>query len=760
MSPRKKALGNISEYLSNTWRRDLAGDSLWTFNLPERPGFAECDVYYVTRTFSGRPGQLTGPVRSEKSRSNRTGERLRVGPLPFLFKFQFFEKDKEIKFKVKEHQWHPTHTETLFTARGLCLSEQKFITSDDQAISWVRLENTGRRPRSLKTIVTTPLALTPRTAILWENRNKNFVKWKATFNLKFRNTLNAVVDRYLLVQAPRFRAREDAFPPWPGRQGTRLERSIRLRPGRSTRLMVVFGINEDERHLHAKVRTTLRRRNPLGAHISTQNQWFRDNIPSFSGDDPYLEKLYYYRWFVARRNMLDPAVGNIKYPAIYEGKAAFEGVVSFSLPHQIIETRWLKSPLYGFSQIRNVIAGQITEGRNIGRWCDDYLNWIPWSAWLLYQVHPDKQFLREIYQPMLAYVQHEMSPYYDEDGDLLPTVRGSWRTGMEYQPSFFYFTQPRWDHTLSSPWGKEQVTALERVDEASYLHLNVLAISRMARALGEKAEAVRYERLARKIKDAVIKYMWDEKSKFFYDIHPLNHKKALAAKCIVGFYPFFALIADEGHLSIFEHLANEKEFWTPWPAPTVSRDCPAYSPTPHWKVGPHASREKPHLYRCSWNGPVWPLANSLLAESLARAAKISKNHKLTNLFSQFIRKFTLLHFKDRDINSPWLVEHYNPETGEPLSPYHDYFHSWFNDLIIRHIVGFTPRDDEKIELHPVDIGLNEFMIEGINYRGKNIDIRWQRPRKKGRLRNEGYFLFVNGKKVFRAYGLERALIDL
>jgi hypothetical protein len=227
----------------------------------------------------------------------------------------------------------------------------------------------------------------------------------------------------------------------------------------------------------------------------------------------------------------------------------------------------------------------------------------------------------------------------------------------------------------------------------------------------------------------------------------------------VGFYPFFALLANEKHLGIFEHLANEKEFWTPWPAPTVSKDCPAYSPTPHWKVGPHASRQKPNLYRCSWNGPVWPLANSLLAESLARAAKMSGDAKLVRLFSQFIRKFALLHFKDQDIDSPWLVEHYNPVTGEPLSPCHDYFHSWFNDLIIRHIVGFTPRDDGKLELHPVDIGLNEFAMEGIYYRGMNIDIKWLRPGKKRRSRNEGYSLFVNGKRVFKGYALERVVFD-
>ena len=128
----KKAHKHMSEYLSETRRRDLAGDSLWTFNLPPAPGFPECDVYYVTRTFQGRPG----PSRHDRG-----------GQLPFLFTIQFFEKDKEIKFKVKEHRWHPTHTETVFRASGLRLSEEKFITSDDQAISCLHLENTGQRPR-------------------------------------------------------------------------------------------------------------------------------------------------------------------------------------------------------------------------------------------------------------------------------------------------------------------------------------------------------------------------------------------------------------------------------------------------------------------------------------------------------------------------------------------------------------------------------------------------------------------------------------
>ena len=76
----------------------------------------------------------------------------------------------------------------------------------------------------------------------------------------------------------------------------------------------------------------------------------------------------------------------------------------------------------------------------------------------------------------------------DTDGDYLPTQIGSWPTGMEYQPSFFQFTDPPWDHTESERYrgaGREP-TRIERVDKASYLYLSALAISRMAETLGDE----------------------------------------------------------------------------------------------------------------------------------------------------------------------------------------------------------------------------------------------------------------------------------
>ena len=84
-------------------------------------------------------------------------------------------------------------------------------------------------------------------------------------------------------------------------------------------------------------------------------------------------------------------------------------------------------------------------------------------------------------------------------------------------------------------------------------------------------------------------------------------------------------------------------------------------------------------------------------------------------------------------------------------------HSWWIDTIIRHIVGFEPQEDGHIELDPLPMGLDYFLLENVNYREKNITIVWQSPDKPKEYERypEGYSVYVDGKLIHNDEKLEK-----
>ena len=84
-------------------------------------------------------------------------------------------------------------------------------------------------------------------------------------------------------------------------------------------------------------------------------------------------------------------------------------------------------------------------------------------------------------------------------------------------------------------------------------------------------------------------------------------------------------------------------------------------------------------------------------------------------------------------------------------------HSWWIDIIIRHIAGFEPQEDGNIKLDPLPMGMDYFLLENVNYRGKNITVVWQsqdQPKEYEKYPT-GYSVYVDGKIIYNDNKLER-----
>ncbi|WJH33847.1 trehalase family glycosidase [Paenibacillus sp. CC-CFT747] len=376
-----------------------------------------------------------------------------------------------------------------------------------------------------------------------------------------------------------------------------------------------------------------------------------------------------------------------------------------------------------------------------------FANFLCWAAYRLYLVHRNESFMREAL-PGLKKQISSWKEVYGNDRDGLMTEYWHTRTGKEYQPSYWYFHDyPR------NPKDRETYTHVKRVDRTVYHYLNVLGVARLCEALDDP-EADTYKQMAERIKKDVLELMWDNETDFFYDLHYQTDEKAFV-KNIVGFYPAWAEILDERHDGLIPHLLNPAEFATRCPFPTVSADSTAYSREGGW-FGQFVKGRN----GCMWNGPTWPYTNSIVLDALARESR-RHQHAYDEAFGRALREYSFLHFRDRDLNQPGLVEHYNSATGEPLSDEQEYNHSYYLDLVISHVAGLSVESD-KLVFDPLDIGLDYFELEGVKAAGHILRIVYGRP---GHHRfpegvEAGYRVYLDGELAYSSDRLARTELSI
>ena len=198
------------------------------------------------------------------------------------------------------------------------------------------------------------------------------------------------------------------------------------------------------------------------------------------------------------------------------------------------------------------------------------------------------------------------------------------------------------------------------------------------------------------------------------------------------------------HLPGFtQHLFDAEEFWTPFPVPSSSRRDPLYDPDASWKGKRH---------NCPWNGRVWPMTNSHVAEAIARMA-LHHVPALRAHLAEFVARYVRMMFWDGDAERPNAFEHYHPVTGRP-SAYRgidDYQHSWINDLIAQYVVGLRPAGRGRLVVDPMPFALDGFEARGLPMQGASVDVRCG---------GAGFSVRVNGREAGRGTMGTPVAVDL
>lgn len=479
--------------------------------------------------------------------------------------------------------------------------------------------------------------------------------------------------------------------------------------------------------------------------LLAQNRRFYEEAPQFLCDDKLMNACWKYRWYLLKNTMCRPDYGNFSETVMYEGRDhrmkkdpldpagwEFSKLVPLSTPLQINDLRWHTDHRLTREIIRSAFAGQDEDGlllcTYVGESGKSYANYMIWAIWLYYLVDSDKGFIADMISKMERYIAGHEKAYMDGKNSLLIEKKHS-LTGKEYQPSYWYFHDyPK------NPKDPSTYTPLRRVDRSVYHYLNLCGMANLLGALNDPNENP-YRKKAEDIRKDINESMWDDQTGFYYDLHHETGEKA-KVRNIVGIYPYWAEMADEDKKDGILPLMAADGFDTGSAFASVSRDCPAYSPAGGWMGNYIKGRNG-----CVWCGPSWPYTTGIALEALGTESR-KRGHIFDDAFDRYLLEYTVQHFRDGDRHRPYLVEHYDSQTGERLSDEADYNHSFWLDIVISYVAGITVKEN-CVEFEPLQTHLRWFQLTNLVIRNHKLTIQHS----KGRCREglaEGYTILVDG----------------
>ncbi len=219
---------------------------------------------------------------------------------------------------------YPSYYTAQFTATGLTVTEKKFITYNNVAVTVLTLQNTGTSSTTRTLTASSPVATTASGSEL----------------------IGTVSARYALTTVrPRFSG--DSFTV----SGTSLTRSVTIAAGASVTLKVQLGALTDE--LPESTTDYNRYRGYDGNtawmnQMAEYNQFWVDNVPYVDIPDKNVEKISYYRTWENRFNEFD---GNIpgndyQFPVDLEGALGYNNQISLTVPMRMQDLKFWRDPLY------------------------------------------------------------------------------------------------------------------------------------------------------------------------------------------------------------------------------------------------------------------------------------------------------------------------------------------------------------------------------------------------------------------------------
>jgi glycogen debranching enzyme len=241
------------------------------------------------------------------------------------------------------------------------------------------------------------------------------------------------------------------------------------------------------------------------------------------------------------------------------------------------------------------------------------------AIWRVYQATQDSAFLGEVLPPAMRFFRW-LKAYRDPDDDHLIAIIQPDESGLDACPKYDVLmklnnlepdqVRARLVDSMQRLFGayeahREDPGRLPAMDVFNWEDVMVNTIyadglhclARLCRAAGySPTESAEFETRARHVLEALEEKCWDDRVGAFWDLYGYDEQWART----LTFSSLFPLALDSLDRTMVkrlveEHLLNEREFWLPYPIPSVAATEPAFDP--EYRTG------------AIWRGPTWVNVN-------------------------------------------------------------------------------------------------------------------------------------------------------
>lgn len=486
----------------------------------------------------------------------------------------------------------------------------------------------------------------------------------------------------------------------------------------------------------------------FGQAISNEDaaDWMAENIPRFECPDPEIEEIYHFRWWTYRKHIKETPDGFVItefLPQVnWSGK---HNTISCPAGHHFREGRWIRNP----------------------RYLDDYAAfWFrnggsprSYSFWAADSIH------------QLALTRGDFSLAIDLLPDLIANDQAWEESRLE--PSGLFWQIDDRDGMEVSVGGAGHRGQGIRPTINSYMFGDAMAIAAIAERAGKPEIAETYRTKAGRIRELVLKHLWDPDDQFFKVLPRDEGAERVDVRELHGYTPWYFDLppAGEGYEIAWRQLTDPQGFRAPYGPTTAEQRHPGFT----------VSYEG---HECQWNGPSWPFATTVTLVGLANLLNDAPQESITAQdYLETLRTYTRSHRLKRDDGTvvPWIDENLNPFTGDWISRTRlkswkdgtwdpgkggvergkDYNHSAYCDLIITGLIGLRPQAGDTITINPLlpPGTWDWFCLDRIPYHGRMLTILYDKTGERYG-KGKGLRLFADGQEIAAAPTLSRLTAKL
>ncbi|MEU4407909.1 discoidin domain-containing protein [Streptosporangium sp. NPDC023963] len=606
--------------------------------------------------------------------------------------------------QVSQRRQVPSHWRSVHTSGSVTVTQTKFVTDNNVAVTNLSITNGGGGPTTLQLRATSPYATSGSGNEL-------------TGQVNARNNLTTLYPRLS----------GDGFSVSSGG----LNRSVTVAAGATVTAKVVMGFVAGEIPESLTEYNAYRgysNTTAFATHVRAYNLWWARNVPYIDVAEPAIKKNVYYRWWLMRFNHLDADIPGqtFQFPTSTEGVLGYNNAIALTQPMHIDDLKYLRDPIYSYGNWLSV--GQTSKnGRFLDNpgdpenWSNSYTQYISEAAWRSYQIHGGQS---GIVANLARYAEQDVKgqlAYYDHDDNKLIEYDWGALTGNDADAVSFHWKNGNMDRA-----------------ESAYQYSGALAAAQAYEAIGNTAKAGEMRTLATQIQNAIVNVLWNPNRQLFE--HRLKSTNEWVPwKEINNYYPFA--------VGAIPNTATYRQALRLYDSPAQYPIFPFYTANQVDKAAAAAAGNPGSNNFSTINSTVqFRLYSSVLRNYPNEWMNATDYKKLLywNTWAQYVNGNTSW----PDANEFWAD--WNGSSVNYRSWIHHNILGSSNWTVIEDVAGLRPRNDAKVELSPINIGWTHFTVNNLRYRNADLTIVWDDPAD-GVVRYpgvpEGYSIYVNGTRT-------------